>query len=145
MRFHRPPRSRMSVQIIPMIDILIALLIFFITSTHFKKPRDVMRIELPTVREVPSDKVTEQRSVIAVDAAGNVSLDSLVVPEGLLESYLTAYRKQNPGRKLELEADKQLPLERLLGVWDALTKAGIEIKDVPARIRLPEKGKPSGP
>ncbi|HEY9153876.1 MAG TPA: biopolymer transporter ExbD [Opitutaceae bacterium] len=134
----------MSVQIIPMIDILIVLLIFFITSTHFKKPRDVMRIELPTVREVPSDKVLEQRSVIAVDAAGNVSLDSLAVPEGLLESYLTAYRKQNPGRKLELEADKQLPLERLLGVWDALTKAGIEIKDVPARIRLPEKGNPSG-
>lgn len=144
MRFHRPPRSRMSVQIIPMIDILIVLLIFFITSTHFKKPREVMRIELPTVREVPSDKVADQRSVIAVDAAGNVSLDSLKVPEGLLESYLIAYRKQNPHGKLELEADKQLPLERLLGVWDALTKAGIEIKDVPARIRLPEKGNPSG-
>lgn len=132
----------MSVQIIPMIDILIVLLIFFITSTHFKKPRDVMRIELPTVREVPSDKVADQRSVIAVDAAGNVSLDSLKVPEGLLESYLIAYRKQNPGGKLELEADKQLPLERLLAVWDALTKAGIEIKDVPARIRLPDKGNP---
>jgi biopolymer transport protein ExbD len=145
MRFHRPPRSRLSVQIIPMIDILIVLLIFFITSTHFKKPREVMRIELPTVREVPSDKVTEARSVIAVDAAGNVSLDALVVPDGLLESYLTAYRNQNPGRKLELEADKQLPLERLLEVWDALTKAGIEIKDVPARIRLPEKGNTSGP
>jgi len=144
MRFHRPPRSRMSVQIIPMIDILIVLLIFFITSTHFKKPRDVMRIELPTVREVPSDQVADQRSVIAVDAAGNVSLDSLKVPEGLLESYLIAYRKQNPNGKLELEADKQLPLERLLAVWDALTKAGIEIKDVPARIRLPEKGQSSG-
>jgi len=83
--------------------------------------------------------------VIAVDAAGNVTLDSLKVPDGLLESYLAAYRKQNPSRKLELEADKQLPLERLLAVWDALTKAGIEIKDVPARIRLPDKGNPTGP
>jgi biopolymer transport protein ExbD len=67
------------------------LLVFFIVSTAFKKPRDVMRIEIPTVREIPSDTVSEARSSIAVDALGNVTLDSLKVPEGLLESYLAAY------------------------------------------------------
>lgn len=121
-----------------MIDILLIMLIFFIVTTTFKKPRDILRIELPTVREIPSDKVVAARSVIAVDAAGKVSLDSLAVPEGLLQSYLVAYQKQNPGRKLELEADKKLPLERLLQIWDALAKAGIKINDVPARIKLPE-------
>lgn len=120
-----------------MIDILFILLVYFIVSTTFKKPRDVLRIELPTVREIPFDQVVETRSVIGVDALGNISLDSLSVPEGLLGSYLAAYQKQNPGRKLELEADKKLPLERLLSVWDALTKAGIQIKDVPARIKIP--------
>lgn len=138
MRLHRLPKPRNAVQIIPMIDILLVLLIFFIVSTHFKKPRDIMRIELPTVHEIPSDKIAETRSILAVDPTGKVTLDSVVVPDGLLESYLQAFLKQNPGRKLELEADKGLPLERLLGVWDALTKAGIQIKDVPARIRLPE-------
>jgi biopolymer transport protein ExbD len=139
MHFHRIIRKRAEVPIVPMIDILFILLIFFIVSTTFKKPRDILRIELPTVREVPSDTVTEERSSIAVDALGNVTLDSLKVPEGLLESYLAAYQKQNPGRKLELEADKRLPLERLLYVWDALTKAGIPVKDVPARIKLGEQ------
>jgi biopolymer transport protein ExbD len=57
------------------------------------------------------------------------------VPEGLLGSYLTAFQNQNPGRKLELEADRRLPLERLLQVWDALSKAGIKINEVPARIK----------
>jgi len=146
MKFHRPPKSRNTVQIVPLIDILLVLLIFFIVSTHFKKPRNVLRIELPTVHEVKSDQVSEERSVLAVDAAGKVTLDSMVVPEGLLESYLAAYQKQNPGRKLELEADKLLPLERLLAVWDSLTKAGIAIKDVPARIRLPDQSPaPTGP
>lgn len=139
MHFHRIVRKRAEVPIVPMIDILFILLVFFIVSTTFKKPRDVLRIEIPTVREIPSDQVADARSVIAVDALGNISLDSLKVPEGLLESYLAAYQKQNPGRKLELEADRKLPLERLLHVWDALTKAGIPIKDVPARIKLPEK------
>jgi biopolymer transport protein ExbD len=138
MHFHRHHRKRAEVPIVPMIDILFILLVFFIVSTTFKKPRDVLRIQLPTVREIPSDQVTDTRSIIAVDALGNISLDSLAVPEGLLESYLAAYQKQNPGRKLELEADRKLPLERLLSVWDSLTKAGIEIKDVPARIKLPE-------
>jgi biopolymer transport protein ExbD len=135
MRFHRLTTPRSQVAVIPLIDILFVLLIFFIVSTAFKKPRDVLRIELPTVREIPSDTVADTRSVIALDASGNISLDSLKVPEGLLESYLAAYQKQNPGRKLELEADKSVPLERLLKVWESLTKAGIPIKDVPARIK----------
>jgi biopolymer transport protein ExbD len=138
MHFHRHHRKRAEVPIVPMIDILFILLVFFIVSTTFKKPRDILRIQLPTVHEIPSDQVTDTRSIIAVDALGNITLDSLAVPEGLLESYLAAYQKQNPGRKLELEADRKLPLERLLGVWDSLTKAGIEIKDVPARIKLPQ-------
>lgn len=136
MHFHRIHRKRAEVPIVPMIDILFILLVFFIVSTNFKKPREILRIELPTVREVPSETVTEARSVIAVDALGNITLDSLAVPEGLLESYLAAYQKQNPGRKLELEADRKLPLERLLHVWDALTKTGIPVREVPARIKL---------
>jgi len=138
MHFHRHHRKRAEVPIVPMIDILFILLVFFIVSTSFKKPRDILRIELPTVREIPSDQITETRSIIAVDALGNITLDSLAVPEGLLQSYLAAYQKQNPGRKLELEADRKLPLERLLSIWDSLTNAGISIKEVPARIKLPE-------
>ena len=137
MRFYRPPRKRAEVPIVPMIDILFILLIFFIVSTTFKKPRNVLRIELPTVNEVPSESVTETRSVLAVANDGKITLDSLAVPQGLLEPYLQAFQKQNPGRKLELEADRNLPLEQLLKVWDALTRAGIPVKDVPARIKAP--------
>jgi biopolymer transport protein ExbD len=118
-----------------MIDILFILLVFVIVSSTFKKPREVLQIELPTVKEIESKKVTDTRSVIAVDALGNITLDSLAVPEGLLSTYLTAFQNQNPGRKLELEADRRLPLERLLLVWDALSKAGIRINEVPARIK----------
>ncbi|MEI6179010.1 MAG: biopolymer transporter ExbD [Verrucomicrobiota bacterium] len=136
MRFHRIKTTRSQIAIIPMIDILFVLLVFFIVSTAFKKPRNVLHIELPTVHEVPSDQVVEARSVIAVDALGNITIDTVPVQEGYLQSSLATYQKINPGRKLELEADKKLPLERLLQVWDALTKAGIPIKDVPARIKV---------
>lgn len=138
MRFHRIHRKRAEVTVVPMIDILFILLIYLIVTTEAKKPRNVMKVEIPTVREIASDRVSETRSAIAIDALGNITLDALPVPEGLLGGYLAAFRKQNPGRKLELEADRKVPLERLLEVWDALTKAGIPIREVPARVKVPQ-------
>ena len=138
MQFYRIQRKRAEVPIVPMIDILFVLLVFIIVSTTFKQKRHTLRIEFPTVKEVPSTEVSDTRSVIAVDHVGNIILDGVPVPEGLLDAYLTAFQKQNPGRKLELEADRRLPLERLLTVWDALTKAGISLKEVPARIKVPK-------
>ena len=122
-----------------MIDILFIVLIFLIVSTTFKKPRTILPIELPTVRDVASTTVVDERSVLTVDKEGKITLDAIVVPDALLlENYLVSFTNANPGRKLELEADKEVSLENLLKVWDALTRAGIPIKEVPARIRLPQ-------
>ena len=136
MHFHRIQKKRSEVPILPLIDILFILLVYVIVTTIPKKPREILRIELPTVKEIPSAQVSDSRSVIAVDAEGNITLDTLLVPDGLLGTYLSVFQKQNPGRKLELEADRRLPLEKLLNIWDALGKAGISINDVPARIKV---------
>ena len=136
MQFYRIQKKRSEVPILPLIDILFILLVYVIVTTSPKKPREILQIELPTINEIPSETVSDSRSVIAVDAEGNITLDTLLVPEGLLGPYLSAFQKQNPGRKLELEADRRLALEKLLNIWDALGKAGISIKEVPARIKV---------
>lgn len=144
MRFERPAQRPRQLPIVSMIDILFIVLIFFIVSSEFKKKREVLKIELPTVREVPSDTISDARSILAIDQDGAIRLDDLTVPNiKLLKAYLTAYVKENPGRKLELEADKEVSLEQLVEIWDALTEAGIEIKDVPARIQLPAENEAS--
>ncbi len=135
MNFHRVQKKRGEVPILPLIDILFILLVFVVVTTSPKKKREVLLIELPTIKEIASETVSDTRSVIAVDAEGNITLDALNVPDGLLQLYLESFQKQNPGRKLELEADRRLPLEKLLAIWDALSKAGIPIKEVPARIK----------
>ncbi|MGE9271073.1 MAG: ExbD/TolR family protein [Verrucomicrobiales bacterium] len=138
MEFERPIQRARQLPIVSLIDILFIVLIFFIVSSEFKKKREVLKIELPTVREVPSLTIVDERSILAIDRDGAIRLDDLTVPNiSLLKAYLTAYVRENPGRKLELEADKEVSLEQLVSIWDALTEAGIEIKDVPARIQLP--------
>lgn len=144
MQFDRPPAKPRQVSIIALIDILFIVLIFFIVSSEFKKKRNVLKLELPTVREVPSATVIDDRTVLAINSEGEIRLDNLVVPNlKLLDAYLTAFVKENPDRKLELEADKDLTLEKLVTIWDALTRAGIKVKDVPARIRIPAETAPS--
>lgn len=137
MEFYRPHRKQLAVPIIALMDIFAVLLIFFIVSMTFKKPRPILTIDLPTVQEVPTDSVIEERSVLAVAPDGRVTLDQLEVPEGLLVEFLNVFQTQNPGRRMELKADQAVSLKQLFEVWDALTEAGIAIKDVPARIQVP--------
>ena len=144
MEFNRPAPKTRQVPIVSLIDILFIVLVFFIVTSEEKKEREVLKIELPTVRDVPSQTIIDERSVLAIDREGTIRLDSLTVPDlKLLEAYLVAFVKENPNRKLELEPDKEVSLEKLMGVWDALTRAGIEVKDVPARIQLPAETLPS--
>ena len=120
-------------------DILAILLIFFIVTTTFKEPRPALEIDLPTVKDIPSTKLTEERSVLAIDKEGIITLDSIPVKPEELTEYLLSFKNINPDAKLELEADQAVNLSQLFHIWDALSKAEIEIKDVPARIKLPAK------
>lgn len=129
-------RKTPEVPIIALIDILAILLIFFIVSTTFKKKRPVLEIDLPTSKALPSQQISDQRSVLAVDKEGVVTLDLVEVEMEKLGEYLKAFKNVNPEAKLELEPDKEVNINELFQVWDALTEAGIEIKDVPARIKL---------
>lgn len=124
------------IPIIPLIDILAILLIFFIVSTTFKD-RSVLEIDLPTVKELPSTSISDQRKVLAVDEQGTVTFDLVEVEIEKLGAYLITHKNADPNLKVELEADEKVELSLLFQIWDALTEAEIQIKDVPARIKLP--------
>lgn len=136
MNFPRSPKKAWHLPIIPMIDILFVLLIFFVVSTSFKQPRHQMKITLPVAQDVPTAEVTEMMTVLAIAADGKMALEGAEVPEGLLDSYLSAWRKLNPTRKLEIEADEKVPFGTMIAVWGALKRAGIEV--MPTRARLTE-------
>lgn len=47
MQFYRKKAKSMGVPIVPMIDILTILLIFFIVHTQWKKPQSLLKIDVP--------------------------------------------------------------------------------------------------
>lgn len=136
MELYRPKRKAYNVPIVPLIDILAILLIFVIVTSTRKKTRPVVPIDLPTVKEVASAELKVERSVLAITKEGEILLDGVAVPEGELADYLKAFQTVNPGRMLELEADEGSSLGQLFTIWEALSEVGIELKEVPARIKL---------
>jgi biopolymer transport protein ExbD len=133
MKFVRPAKKNSGVPIVPMIDILFILLIFFIVSTNFKRPRHHMQITLPTAKDLPTQTMMKELSVLAINAQGQIALEGAAVPEGLLDSYLGAWRKLNPSRTLEIEADEKAPFGKMVEIWGALNKLGIKV--MPTRAK----------
>lgn len=124
--------------IITLIDILAILLIFFIVTTTFKKQESLVKVNLPESSEMASNAETDERVSLALDPEGNLSLgDQLVTIDGL-PAALENLKREKPGVKLELKADADAPLGLMVKIWDATSRAGIEIKDIPLRILLKE-------
>ena len=149
MNFYQQRKRRERGPIVPLIDILTILLIFFIVTRGVPEeeraprvppePRPVVKVTLPTVKKVQTTELVERRAVLQVTAEGKITLDSyeLASPE-LLTDALIVFRKENPQRKLELAADEGATFAQLFLVLDALTAAGFDIKDVPARVQRPQ-------
>lgn len=138
MNIYRKRRTSPTVSIVSMIDILAILLIFFIVTTTFKKNESLIKVALPRSSELSPGTEQEVRVPLALGKDGRVSLGSTVVPIESLATALRDFKSARPGEKLELKADEGAPLGLLVKVWDAATRAGLEIGDLPLRILLAE-------
>lgn len=125
-----------AVPIVPMIDILTILLIFFIVNSQWKKPRNLLEIEIPSVTNLVGKEEVKERATLSVGTDSKIDLNGQSVDIAGLAVALVEFRKTHPGIDMEMEADRKIPLETLVKVWDALTEAGIDIKTVPARIEV---------
>jgi biopolymer transport protein ExbD len=136
--FYRKKRLRPTVSVISMIDILAILLIFFIVTTTFKKRESLVKVNLPSSSEMEESEDAEKRTPLALGEDGQVSLGANIIPIESLSTALQDFKKASPEGRLELKADENAPLGLMVKVWDAATRAGLEIGDLPLRILLHE-------
>ncbi|HUF62241.1 MAG TPA: biopolymer transporter ExbD [Verrucomicrobiales bacterium] len=145
MRFLEIKRRAVIVPIIPLIDILAILLIFFILTSTFRRPREYLPIDIPTVTHLDTIAESTPRVTLAVTEQGEFFLAGAPVDERSLEASLNSLRNAQPEAKLELNADENIPLKTLIRIWEALTASGFPIREVPARIRTEGSGARSEP
>lgn len=140
MQFYRKKARTMGVPIVPMIDILTILLIFFIVHTQWKKPQSLLKIDVPGAEFMEGAPSTEQRAVLAVTGKSSISLNGNLVEMNELAAALESLKREKPDVKLQLDVDKKVEFGVIVGIWDALTSVGIDAGDVPARIEINKSG-----
>ncbi|MDF1816092.1 MAG: biopolymer transporter ExbD [Verrucomicrobiales bacterium] len=136
MKFYTKKRKKPTVPIITLIDILAILLIFFIVTTTFKKKESLLKVNLPRSSEMAASATTETRIPLALSDTGEISLGAQSLTLEQVPGALQALKRSNPEAKLEMKADSETSLGLMVKLWDAATKAGVEINDIPLRIRL---------
>ncbi|MBB4512472.1 ExbD/TolR family protein [Paraburkholderia fungorum] len=120
MKYFEARKAR--IEIIPMIDIMFFLLVFFIMITLHMIPNAGLRTQLPssaTTQSLPPPKVT---ITLAVD--GSVSVDGKTLSTAQLTAMLAA-RPYVAHTAVTIAGSKEAQLQKLVAVMDACRAAGV--------------------
>lgn len=125
MNFRRKPwHDEPDINLIPLIDVLLVILIFLAASTSFNRMQQ-FQISLP---EAQAEAPELQALDIAVSRDGLYALDGKLLGDSQASDIADALRqaRQSPGQALVINADAQSPHESVMRVLEAARQAGME-------------------
>ena len=123
--------KRPRIEIIPMIDIMMFLLVFFIMITLKMIASSSLQIDLPGAET--ADQLPDSRVLIGIQSDGLAAIDGVKMDrEGIRE---VLRRLQESGRKVDVEiaGDKNVSMELLVDAMKLVQSEGIHSVGIVAR------------
>jgi biopolymer transport protein ExbD len=108
----------------PMIDVVFNLLVFFLLTLAFTRP--IFEVDLPGAAHGRIEPEPTQPIIVRLTRDGRVFVEEASVPLEHLQRQLAHALAQDPQRPVVLQADKQSPFGRFIGVMDAAKGAGTD-------------------
>lgn len=128
MKFQRPRRQEVDINLTPLIDVVFLLLIFFMVSTTFTKETH-LEINLPEASTAPpADKQPETIEVV-INADGNYSVNGQPLVNTQEKTLYRAISELIPGGKrpsLTITADANTPHQAVVTAMDVSGQLGFE-------------------
>jgi biopolymer transport protein ExbD len=123
MRLKGQPRRRGRIEMIPLIDVVFLLLIFFIYAMLSMTIHKGIPVLLPKAKTSLIDK--EEYLSISITRDHRIFLDDREVPmEGLLQR-LRERRKEQPQLRVFVSGDRRIPYEWVVKVLDTVRTSGL--------------------
>ena len=126
------PEEDPDFQIAPMIDVLLVLLVFFMSISSTQVLQSTKNIELPVAPEGnDASKTIKGQAIINISwltmaDAGSITVDEVVYPSPSdLTNMLVERASANPGFRVLIRADKQVRYDYLRAVMVAVAQAKI--------------------
>jgi biopolymer transport protein ExbD len=121
----RRRRRRPEINIVPLVDVLIVLIFFFLMTMQFRT-RQALDITPPKM-DTAGPSTTPQRLVVAIDKTGQYSLDGAPITSEQLPAELKkAAAAQGADATLLILADQDTPLKNVTFVMDESRKLQLE-------------------
>ncbi|TAL10453.1 MAG: protein TolR [Nitrospirae bacterium] len=117
----RRRRFMAEINVIPLVDVvLVLLIIFMVTAPMLYRGMD---INLP--RSSSNTIRPEERVVLTVERDRRVYVDKDLIPLAQLPQKMESLRRKNPEVSVFLRADRDVPYGTVVQVMDGIKKAGI--------------------
>ena len=110
--------------IIPMIDIMFFLLVFFMMSTMFMVEQKVLPVVLPSASAAELD--TQRTTPVTVMADGTLWIGEEAVPPTLLETRVRSEMMKDKEARFVLRADRSVAYGKVVDVMNSLRKLGVQ-------------------
>jgi biopolymer transport protein ExbD len=113
----------LKLMIIPMIDIIFFLLVFFMMSTLYMVEQKTIPVQLP---QSSTQQITTEKSIpITVLPSGKIMFEQEEIPANLLGRRIQAALSITENPVFILRADQVTEYRYVVGVIDELKKAGV--------------------
>ncbi len=117
-------QRKVRIEMLPLIDVVFLLLVFFIYAILSMSVHRGMGVNLPGSSSTEIE--TKQTLTVAIQADGSVFVDTIPVAKGDLRKTLESMILNETQPGVLLFADKQLPYQQVFSAMDAIRQAGIQ-------------------
>ncbi len=134
MKLYERKFVQQGIPIVPMLDILTILLIFFIVHTEFKRQVSVLQLDVPQTHHLAGTQGDRNSILLEVADDGSIAFNGKLVPAEQLVTAVRELMMQNPKATIQVSAAGGSSMARFVEVLDTLTAAGLNVEQVPVRI-----------
>ena len=111
------------INITPLLDLAFVLLIIFMITTPLLE--NTTSLVIPSSNANNPSLNTNRPQMVSIDRAETIKLNNEVVSTETLTQRMSNLRRTNPDVAVVIRPDRELPVQKLVTLMDALQRAGI--------------------
>ena len=119
------PRKQARIEIIPMIDVMMFLLVFFVLISINVIPALGIKTTLPQSSQAQDTRAVKN-VIITLAPTGEMQLDGAIVQADELTQRLVQMHAETPDINVIVNGDETVQMQRLVDALDAVKAAGID-------------------
>ncbi len=128
------------IELIPLIDVVFCILIFFILASLQLTRQQAISINLP--QSSTSALQTQKSLIVSIDSAGTIYVDQQPVTQDNLYYTMQGFQKENPDGLMVLYADRSATYDSVIQLLDKMRSIGGDRVALATQQPQPGSGQP---